>query len=129
VTPDLIEHRRGAPTSTASPQHHAFDLDGTLAHYDGWAGNTVGEPIAPMIAKVRELLRQGHKVSIFTARAGSPEQEQVVDRWVRVHVGKHLEITAVKSYKFTHFWDDRATRVVKNEGRIVPDEVYDRLAT
>lgn len=48
---------------------YGFDLDGTLAKYEGWKGiSHIGEPIAPMIYTIKELHRCGYKVKILTAR-------------------------------------------------------------
>ncbi len=56
------------------------DLDGTLAHYDGWAGpESIGEPIPLMMARVREWLALGREVRIFTARCCVPEQRSPID--------------------------------------------------
>lgn len=42
------------------------DLDGTLAHYDKWIGpEHIGEPIAPMVDRVRAWLGQGIEVRIL----------------------------------------------------------------
>jgi hypothetical protein len=42
------------------------DLDGTLAHYDGWKGaDHIGEPIAPMVERVKRWLSEGHEVRVF----------------------------------------------------------------
>jgi hypothetical protein len=50
------------------------DLDGTLAKYGRWAGPLeIGEPIAPMVARVRQWLAEGKEVRIFTARVAVPE--------------------------------------------------------
>lgn len=46
-----------------------FDLDGTLAKYDGWKGiDHIGEPVRPMVELVRRLYVTGTKVKILTAR-------------------------------------------------------------
>lgn len=50
---------------------YGFDLDGTLAVYDGWHGiDHIGAPVAPMVTLVRNLyfLPPGHRVKILTAR-------------------------------------------------------------
>lgn len=49
------------------------DLDGTLAHYDEFRGDDhVGEPIEPMVRRVRKMLDEGKDVRIFTARQPHP---------------------------------------------------------
>jgi hypothetical protein len=47
-----------------------IDLDGTLAHYESGdaANNEVGEPILPMLERVK-MLMTSNEVRIFTARA------------------------------------------------------------
>lgn len=55
-----------------------FDLDGTLAKYEGWKGpESIGEPIAPMIDLVKDYLAAGTEVRIVTARASAWECEQL----------------------------------------------------
>lgn len=54
---------------------YGFDLDGTLAVYDGWKGiEHVGAPIRPMVALVRRMHADGLRVKILTARV-SPRTE------------------------------------------------------
>lgn len=101
---------------------HAVDFDGTLAEYDHWRGNVLGRPIPAMVERVRAWLRAGHEVVVFTARASQPEDPHHaeivhdIERWTRVHIGTKLEVTAVKSYRFTDIWDDRAVSVLPNQG-------------
>jgi hypothetical protein len=50
------------------------DFDGTLATYGRWAGPTqLGDPIAPMVDRVKRWLAEGREVRIFTARVAVPE--------------------------------------------------------
>jgi hypothetical protein len=50
------------------------DLDGTLAMYGRWAGPLeIGEPIAPMVERVKGWLAEGREVRIMTARVAIPE--------------------------------------------------------
>ena len=103
------------------------DLDGTLAHYDGFKGaDVIGAPIGPMMARVYEWLEAGIEVRIVTARAATennPWPEQVapaikaIEAWCLKHVGVVLPITASKDYAMIELWDDRAVRVEKNTGR------------
>ena len=49
------------------------DLDGTLARYDGWKGpEHIGEPLMPMVERVKAWLAEGREVRIMTARV-SPD--------------------------------------------------------
>ena len=48
---------------------YGFDLDGTLAKYEGWKGiDHIGEPVGPMVDLVKRLHADGRKVKILTAR-------------------------------------------------------------
>jgi hypothetical protein len=51
------------------------DLDGTLAHYDGWKGaDNIGAPIPAMVERVKGWLAEGKTVKIFTARVYCPPE-------------------------------------------------------
>jgi hypothetical protein len=98
------------------------DLDGTLAHYTGWKGvDHIGEPIPPMLERVKRWVEAGIDVRIFTARVteGHPTTAQAraaVQAWVERHVGRHLPITNVKDFDMLELWDDRAVQVLENTG-------------
>lgn len=48
---------------------YGFDLDGTLAKYDGWKGvDHIGEPVKPMVDLIRKMHDEGKVVKILTAR-------------------------------------------------------------
>ena len=48
---------------------YGFDLDGTLAKYDGWKGiDHIGEPVKPMVDLIRRMHDEGRVVKILTAR-------------------------------------------------------------
>lgn len=106
------------------------DLDGTLAHYEGWQGaQHVGDPIPAMVERVKRWLAHGHKVKIFTARVshdGSPrrmaeanEARVAIEHWCAVHLGQTLPATNVKDYAMIELWDDRAVQVIPNTGEPV----------
>lgn len=112
------------------------DLDGTLAHYDGWKGvDHIGAPIAPMVERVRLWLKQGKAVKIFTARmhghgvpifleGGSTKIADVVtpiEQWCEKYLGQKLPVTNVKDFGMTELWDDRAVQVVSNTGLTIED--------
>lgn len=93
------------------------DLDGTLAHYDGWKGaEHIGPAIPEMLQRVHDWLSQGKEVKIFTARACCPGQIPFVKRWLEEHGLGHLEVTALKDFRMIEMWDDRCVRVVENTG-------------
>lgn len=99
------------------------DLDGTLAHYDGWKGEQhIGEPVPAMAARVRKWLADGLDVRIFTARVAIPDPmgrikvRKVIDEWTLKYFGQILPVTCRKDYGMIELWDDRAVRVRLNTG-------------
>lgn len=99
------------------------DLDGTLAHYDGWKGiEHIGKPVPLMMHRVHQWLNAGTTVKIFTARASyEPEREQVVkiiQDWCERHGLPRLDVTCVKDFACIEIWDDRAKQVEINTGRV-----------
>jgi hypothetical protein len=95
------------------------DLDGTLAHYEGWNGGAIGEPIPKMLARVRDWLARGVTVKIFTARACVPEQIPPITEWLAKHGLPELEVTNVKDFGMVELWDDRCVQVRPNTGERV----------
>ena len=108
------------------------DLDGTLAFYNGWQGPYhIGEPIMPMVYRIKKWLQEGKKVKIFTARVSNHGVNQdgsyvlaydlarvkkQIEAFCFEHIGQILEITNVKDFAMTELWDDRAVRVQFNKG-------------
>jgi hypothetical protein len=100
------------------------DLDGTLAHYDGYKGpGHIGEPIQPMLARVNQWLMQNKQVRLFTARASSSHPQEFRDAFMRAwitwslkHLGLILPVTAEKDMYLDELWDDKAVQVVRNTG-------------
>lgn len=97
------------------------DLDGTLAFYEGFRGDEhIGEPITPMLERVKRRIKAGATVCIFTARAGNGEDAvKHVKDWCMKHGLGDLRVTNVKDRFCTEIWDDRAFSVEKNTGRWV----------
>lgn len=114
------------------------DLDGTLAHYDGWKGiGHIGAPIAPMVDRVKLWLADGHSVKIFTARVDGgeiaismgdangvahkdvPRVRSYIEAWCLENLGVVLPVTNVKDYAMIELWDDRAVQVIANIGEPV----------
>lgn len=105
----------------------AVDLDGTLAHYDGWRGiDHIGDPVPAMLARVKEWLDQGMAVKIFTARAYVPDPEIIehIHKWCEKHELPRLEVTCVKDFGMIHLYDDRATGVEMNTGKLLSSSPY-----
>ncbi len=111
------------------------DLDGTLAEYHDFVSVThIGRPIMPMVERVRDWLKAGYDVRIFTARVdggtaalaegnkhGEKFADQVpirgaIDKFCMDQFGKTLPITNEKDYGLIEIWDDRAIQVIPNTG-------------
>ena len=114
------------------------DLDGTLATYGGWKGiDHIGDPIMPMVERVKRWIAEGRAVKIFTARVDGgevailmgdqngvahrdiPEVRHHIEQWCLLHIGVILPITNVKDYGMIELWDDRAVQVEMNTGRVL----------
>ncbi len=113
------------------------DLDATLAHYDDLVTiDQIGEPIMPMVNRVKAWLAEGHEVRIFTARYSSVGYEDLVTgeklteamivdpikAWCLKHIGQELEVTNKKDLGMIVLYDDRAVRVEANTGKIIGGE-------
>jgi hypothetical protein len=99
-----------------------IDLDGTLAYYDGiWRGiiEHIGEPIRPMIEFVTDLLAQGKKIKIFTARAKNRDTIPYIHKWLKENDLPEFEVTNEKDFGMIMLYDDRCSQVVTNTGEIV----------
>lgn len=56
---------------------YGFDLDGTLAKYDGWKGiDHIGEPVKPMVELIKRMHDEGKVVKIMTARVAPKEKPE-----------------------------------------------------
>lgn len=102
-----------------------FDLDGTLAKYDGWQGNNnIGDPILPILDLLLGFLAKGQEVRIMTARVSSmnPNREEArkaIELWCFVHIGVVIPVTAEKDFEMIDLYDDRCHHVEANTGRIL----------
>jgi hypothetical protein len=100
----------------------ACDLDGTLAHYDGWvAPDHIGAVIPAMQEKVLNAIAMGETVVIFTARVTGDYLEaqmarDAISKWLAENNIPDLEVTGIKLKAFHTFWDDRAVEIIKNTG-------------
>lgn len=100
------------------------DLDGTLAEYGGWQGpDSIGKPIPLMLGRVKDWLKNGIDVRIFTARASVPEQIPPVQAWCLRHIGGIIPVTNVKDFGMSELWDDRAIQVIPNTGERVDGKI------
>lgn len=106
------------------------DLDGTLAHYDGWKGpEHIGPPIAPMVDRVRGWLAEGLEVRVFTSRMSNRRDTvqavrehlafvRALELWCVEHIGQPLRATCLKDDGMVELWDDRAVGVEFNTGAV-----------
>ena len=127
---------------------YGFDLDGTLAKYDGWKGiDHIGEPVKPMVELMKRLHDAGKVVKIVTARVApcrledgtvgeqftwltrrpSPDPDakytatQYIQDWCEesAQLGFIPEIVYQKDHLMLNLFDDRVTQVEPNTGRIL----------
>lgn len=125
----------GANTDLQSEEWIGVDLDGTLAQYDSFQGLLhIGDPVPEMVLRVKRWLAEGRRVKVFTARVGklSPanleagtdveEVRTFIMQWCSAHVGNALEVTNEKDFGMVELWDDRAVRVMKNQGKPCCDQ-------
>lgn len=114
---------------------HGVDLDGTLAHYEGWSDGQIGAPIPKMAARVRTWIANDEEFAIVTARVSVPaglfgevrrqrEEEVKVQRvlireWVFQHFGVWVRVTSEKDFAMIDLYDDRAIQVIPNTGERV----------
>jgi hypothetical protein len=100
-----------------------IDLDGTLAHYDIWRGiEHIGEPIKPMIKFVKDLVSQGKKIKIFTARTTNKDTIPYIHKWLKANDLPEFEVTNKKDFGMIMLYDDRCVQVVTNSGEIIKKE-------
>jgi len=85
-----------------------FDLDGTLAEYDGWQGpEHIGAPIPEGLALLQDEMDNGFEIRIFTSRADDPKNIPYVQQWCLENIGRVLEVTNVKDPDCVRIYDDK----------------------
>jgi hypothetical protein len=100
------------------------DLDGTLAEYhNDFDKFNIGKPIPLMVERVKQWIKSGKKVKIFTARVCHREGDELLQikeairRWlVDAGLPETLEITCEKDFGMVELWDDRCVQVISNTG-------------
>ena len=129
---------------------YGFDLDGTLAKYDGWKGiDHIGEPVKPMVDLIKRMHDEGKVVKIVTARVAprrledgtigeqftwltrepspDPDAKYTATRYIQdwceevAQLGFVPEIVYQKDHLMLELYDDRVKQVVPNEGWLVED--------
>lgn len=98
----------------------AVDLDGTLCTYNGFNGFDVfGDIVQPIFDAVTERHIAGWYIAIYTARADTVEHAELVEKFLNSCGVPYNLITNIKKPYFREFWDDRASPVVRNEGKFL----------
>ena len=125
---------------------YGFDLDGTLAKYDGWKGiDNIGEPVKPMVDLIRRMHEEGKVVKIVTARVAPRKNEDgtigeqgilmnneqgiaqhyvasyFIRKWCQNNLGFVPDIVYQKDHLMLELYDDRVKQVVPNEGWLIED--------
>jgi len=109
-----------------SRKTYAVDWDGTLVEYNGFKGAGIyGAPIPSMVHRIKDWLREGHEVLIFTSRVSvEHDPKRAMKECQTIDIALHdmglpvLQITANKYMRITEFWDDRAVGVERNTGNV-----------
>lgn len=104
-----------------------FDLDGTLAKYDGWKGiEHIGDPVDTMVIIAKMLHKIGKKIKVLTARVaprddgeGGDKAKKYVEEWCKKNLGFVPEITYEKDASMAALFDDRAVAVEQNTGKVL----------
>lgn len=107
-----------------------IDLDRTLAFFEEWKGpRHIGEPIPKTVLLVKQILADGYRVKIFTARVSpmalrlnkvtEAEVAGYIQDWTEKHLGLRLEVTCVKDLACHLIFDDIAFHVEPNKGPVV----------
>ena len=117
---DGKDHVKCQAVKIASAKTIGVDLDGTLAHHDSskpFDPEHVGEPIDKMLEQVRQWIKEGKKVIIFTARASNPKNIPAVEAWLKKHGLEGLKVTHEKTPDISIFVDDKAVGVERILGK------------
>lgn len=94
------------------------DLDGTLAYYNGWKGKEhIGDRIPKMLERVKEWIRNGQTVKIFTARVEDKSALPYIQNWLEKYRIGGLKVTNIKTPDMSTFYGDRAVEVIKKHWR------------
>lgn len=102
----------------------AFDLDKTLAKYNGFKGPLdIGKPIGGEVAEaLKKHLAAGDNVRILTARVNKDPDGKIarqIQAWTQHNFGKALPVTDQKDQHMVKLYDDRAVPVEPNTGKIL----------
>lgn len=97
------------------------DFDCVLAEYTEYKGpEDMGDPIQPMVDRVKSWIKSGKDVRIFSARG--KDSYPAMRRWMTKHLGVILPITNIKEPTMYAFYDDRAIGMEPNTGEPYSEE-------
>ena len=115
------------------------DFDKTLATEVEFGPDSVGNPIEPMVNRVKQWLADGEDVRIFTGRVGphpayykdgrpfdpdfARKSRAAIEAWCLRVFGRVLPITNKKDLAMKALYDDKAVQVEPNTGRLIGDGV------
>jgi hypothetical protein len=110
------------------------DFDKTLAYYEsGTFNGPLGAPVPSMLRRVKEWLKEGKEVRIFTARVShngtakrmmeASREHRKIEAWCTEHLGCIIPVTCMKDQRMNELWDDRAVQVRPNLGDTLEDEL------
>lgn len=99
-----------------SEEWYGVDLDGTLASYEHGQGMEIGEPLLPMVDRVKRMLGRGLTVKVLTARPKS--HHKIIKLWCTEVFGYPLAVTSAKDFGMVALFDDRAISVERNTGYV-----------
>lgn len=112
-----------------NPKYEGFigvDWDCTLFSYTQYKGpEDIGEPIKPMVDRVKGWVKEGKDVRIFSARG--KDSYPAMRRAMAKHLGVILPITNIKEPSMYAFYDDRAVAIEPNEGEPYSQENEDEV--
>lgn len=99
------------------------ELDGVLAKFTTWKGvDIIGDPIKPFVSLVKEYIKSGVAVKIFTQRVTQEDSSEYIFRWLRSNGLPELDITNEIDSNMTMLYSCNAVQVVKNLGLIVTSD-------
>jgi TusA-related sulfurtransferase len=119
VSVDNTDHGIVNDPSSSKDGYIAFDFSGTLAKHKKQTTDKFqpGEPVPNMIAIAKGFLAKGYKIKILTVHAKHPEAVKTIQDWCVKNLGQKVdEVTNIKKKGMIQFWDDRAIRVVRDQG-------------
>lgn len=111
------------------PYYILVDFNGTLAKHDKGAKifddegkPLIGEPIKRMVDRVRKRIDKGMRVKIQCGTVGAGGEKgakmaEAIKAWAKEHIGHDLEVTGTITPRCLEVWNDKARKVVRNEGR------------